>query len=463
MVDKTKSEKNGKSKQKDTGTDCDQLPRVGGLTASLDALAPGSKKQKDKGVENPEKNPEKNVANNAAKSTDGEIHHLSSRKDKERDETARSAKKLAHKWDQTPANDHNAEGEKHNNKPENAQKAEDLDANSEPEKETETLGVVELFGALKSDIDSLRKDNEEFKTQLMSSPLSRGASGDGPQDDSGDMRALLEALKADIGNLRDENETLRTAAIMAQDRQSAGHEGEEDEQLFAMLGELKDDITVLRSENEALKHGTTVPSVTRSSSKNDEVAMMLHELKDDINELKHDNESLRLENLTARDGAHFESLGGQNEAYRNRQNGVFSNLLKGLGALALVAGAAGGGYYLAMTQGLVSGLPEQRQIALAPAAKVMVAKPVKMALPTSRKSQSTRQPVKAPVIARAPAKPVASTPVALAKPPVGAIGVSDDVPERHAGAGRWSVAGPRSWCGAHGLCLSGPVRAVPGR
>ena len=54
-----------------------------------------------------------------------------------------------------------------------------------------------------------------------------------------------------------------------------------------------------------------IPARATRRGSNEKVAGILHELKGDISELKHENESLRLENLTARDGAHFNNLGGQ--------------------------------------------------------------------------------------------------------------------------------------------------------
>ncbi len=217
------------------------------------------------------------------------------------------------------------------------------------QEEAEPLGVVELLGALKSDIDSLRQENEEFKSRLISAPVRHGNPSLEAGDARSEMHALLEALKADIGNLREENDLLRRQAFAPQDNIPASDNA--DEELYGMLVELKDDIVSLRTENDALREGDGGQPFVRSAQKSDDVAMVLRELKSDIDVLKHDNQSLRLENLTARDGAHFENLGGQQEAYRHAERSIAPGLLKGVAALALVTMAAGGGYYVAKMQG----------------------------------------------------------------------------------------------------------------
>jgi len=214
----------------------------------------------------------------------------------------------------------------------------------------ESLGVVELLGALKADIDGLRKENKEFKAQLMRSPLaSHNASGK-RSDDSTELRGLLEALKADIGNLREENDQLRSQTFGAPTDKGDEILNEQDVELYQMLGELKDDIDGLRSANDALRQKNQAFVENKARGSNDKVASILHELKEDMSELKHENESLRLENLTARDGARFNNLGGQDIAYRNEEENTGSGFLKGLGVVMLAAGAAGGGYYLAKRQ-----------------------------------------------------------------------------------------------------------------
>lgn len=330
MVERTKSGRNGKSKPDDDDNGkSNHSPDVGGLTASLDALV--------------------KLADKAEERNSEEITDLSSHKDKERDETARSAKKLAHKWDETSANEELIDSKKHKAKPRPRSRTRTrarsskavTKRNSESQIDTDSLGIVELLGALKSDIDSLRKDNEEFKAQLMNSTSTRAEGAEGGNGDSTDMRALLEALKDDIGNLREENELLRSRGFILQETTSAKKTNDDDE-LYRMLRELKQDIVSLRSENDALRHGNMVAPPPRSSKNTDEVAMLLAELKDDINTLKYDNESLRLENLTARDGAYFENLGGQHAAYRNVENSLVSGLAKTFVAVVLVAGAATG-------------------------------------------------------------------------------------------------------------------------
>ena len=126
-------------------------------------------------------------------------------------------------------------------------------SDKEADKE-ESLGVVELLGVLKSDIDGLRKENEEFKAQLMRSPLASHNARDKRADDSTELRGLLEALKADIGNLREENDQLRSQALTT-DQDDKGDEilDEKDVELYQMLGDLKEDIVGLRSANEALR------------------------------------------------------------------------------------------------------------------------------------------------------------------------------------------------------------------
>ena len=185
----------------------------------------------------------------------------------------------------------------------------------------------------------------------MSKPSGSANGQEGRSNGEDDLRSLLEALKADIGELKNESDLLRSQAVAKQetviiaDRLEAPGEGEE---LYSMLAELKKDIVSLRSDNDALARGETVVAPVRAPEKTNEVAIMLHELKSDINDLKHDNESLRLENLTARDGARLENVGG---AYRNENNQTVAGLMKGAAALVLVAAAAGGGYYLAKSQG----------------------------------------------------------------------------------------------------------------
>ncbi len=274
----------------------------------------------------------------------------------------------------------------------------------------ESLGVVELLGALKSDIDGLRKENEEFKAQLMRSPLANHNAQDKRSDDSIELRSLLEALKADIGNLREENDQLRSQAFAS--GEDAGDEvlNEQEVELYEMLGELKDDLDGLRSANDVLRENNKNVVRNRAPDSDGQVASILHGLKDDISELKHKNESLRLENLTARDGARFKNLGGQEMAYRNDDENIGAGFLKGLGMVVLVAGAAGGGYYFAKTQpapvvreamgsARVSNEPASRSVLLD---KVMkTSPPVKKSLPPAKpkvtKPVVKKQIEKAPV------------------------------------------------------------------
>ncbi len=309
MVEKIKSGKGEKLKSTNEEVKSDNNTDVAGLTASLAAL--------------------NSIAEDGEKKAKGDVVHLSSRS----------------KNDRKAGNASTIDG----SVSERSDEEEISHVKTPVIEEAEPLGVVELLGALKSDIDSLRVDNEEFKARLMSSPLARSNSSKEDSDDSTELRSLLKALQADIGNLREENDQLRTQAFAAQDNSAA--EESEDEELFGMLVGLKDDIDSMRSENDALRAGNMTMPVAKSPAKSDEVAMVLRELKSDINDLKHDNEALRLENLTARDGAHFDHLGGQHEGYRNAPGGIGAGLLKGVGALALVSIAAGGGYYLAKTQG----------------------------------------------------------------------------------------------------------------
>ncbi|MCF6197887.1 MAG: hypothetical protein L3J67_00570 [Hyphomicrobiaceae bacterium] len=214
-----------------------------------------------------------------------------------------------------------------------------------------SLGVVELLGALKADIDGLRKENKEFKAQLMHSPLASHNASSKRADDSTELRGLLEALKADIGNLREENDQLRSQTIAASvDKGGDEVLNEQEVELYQMLGELKQDIDGLRSANDTLRQKKQSSDQSGAHGANEQVANILHELKEDMSELKHENESLRLENLTARDGARFNNLGGQDMAYRNEDENAGSGFLKGLGVVMLAAGAAGGGYYMAKTQ-----------------------------------------------------------------------------------------------------------------
>ena len=188
----------------------------------------------------------------------------------------------------------------------------------------------------------------------------------------------------------------------------------DDSELYKMLEELKQDIVALRSENDALRLGKAATPPVQAREEADEVAAMLQKLKDDIKSLKQENESLRLENLTARDGAYFENLGGQHGAYRNSENSVFSSLIKGFTALVLVAGAASGGYYLAKPEGQTGTFLPTKEMASVTANKALDVKPVKE-----------------PVIAKVPGKPI------LEKPsPEGAlveskasptVSISDDV------------------------------------
>ena len=367
MADKRNTGKSGKPVSSDEQEKSEKNPDIGGLTASLEALV--------------------SIADDGEKKAAGDVVQLSSRSQKGRHGKDGSKKKSSREKDKNSSND----------------KAEIPSNKDAAMVEAEPLGVVELLGALKSDIDSLRQDNEEFKARLMSSPLARSNTGLEVGDDKSELHTLLEALQADIGNLREENDQLRTQAFAAQDNIPTTESG--DEELYGMLVELKDDIVSLRTENDALRVGDMMLPPTRSAQKTDEVTMVLRELKSDINDLKHDNESLRLENLTARDGAHFENLGGQKGAYRNTENGVASGLLKGVGALALVLMAAGGGYYFAKTQG---GMPvSMGRSAPAPATGVNIA----LNQPTAKLLPRTKPvaPVVKPVTASAKAEVKAAT------------------------------------------------------
>lgn len=368
MVERVKSDKNNKSKTDDAKTTSENIPDVGGLAASIDALM--------------------SIADKGDQRNAGEVVHLSSRKDN-------ASPKATSK---TP------------NRSRNRAKK------SQVKIEPEALGVVELLSALKSDIDSLRKDNEEFKARLMNSTPERTG---GQDDPGGDVRSLLEALKDDIGNLRHENDLLRSQAFAAQSLTEPGKpsvDQDDDHDLYVMLAELKDDIVSLRSENDFLRRENRISPSPRPGQQTDEVALMLKELKADINDLKHENESLRIENLTARDGTRFEALGVPQGAYRNTDNNAFSSFLKGLGALVLVVGAAGGGYYLAKSQGgaevATSAATETAPVipSLSPTLK-----PVKP-LPRAEKVITKVQPVKAPVAVAAPrkVKVVKAAPVAPA-------------------------------------------------
>ncbi len=333
MVEKKKSGKTGKSKTKDTATKAENGPDVNRLTASLDALAPEADNEDDRQAARLLKVDDQEDPKIYASGIPGDIVDFSARKDRS-----------------------SVENEARNDQDRNRDRAEKSQTSGQQEGERQ--GVVELLGALRVDIDSLRKDNEEFKARLMRSPLARGNTPQGNRSDNGDMRALLEALKADIGHLREENEMLRAQAVSAQSTEMPDPDEEEQGELAQVIGELRDDIVSLRSENNALRKGVSKGTQASARAGKDEVASILHELKDDINALKHDNEELRLENLVARDGARFENPGSQFEAYRNQDNRLVPVLMKGLAGLLLVAGAAGGGYYLARVQDGAGQLPK---------------------------------------------------------------------------------------------------------
>ena len=371
MADKRNTGKSGKPDLTDEQAESEKKPDIGGLTASLEALV--------------------SIADDGEKRVAGDVVQLSSRSQKGAHGKERSKKKPSREKDKNSSNE----------------KAEIPPTKDGAIVDAEPLGVVELLGALKSDIDSLREDNAEFKARLMSSPLARSNSDPETGDSKSELHTLLAALQADIGNLREENDQLRTQAFAAQD--NIPTDQSDDDELYGMLAELKDDIVALRTENDALRVGDVMSPPDRSAQKSDDVTMVLRELKSDINDLKHDNESLRLENLTARDGAHFENLGGQNGAYRNAESGVASGLLKGIGALALVLMAAGGGYYFAKTQG-------ETQVTMngstpAPAAGGNMAQnlPTTKLPPRTKPVAPVAKPVTAPVktdAVKAPAVPV---------------------------------------------------------
>ncbi len=395
----------------------EETPGIEGLSASLEALTSASLTSPSAEVGGRKKRTEQNKQlPNRSKGPASDIIHLALRKEKERQEAVRSARKLAHGWDKVSGDKQISDRRKHDSKTDEASEGAKLTGDNEnlsklpPEKQgpeiqetekqggekkgTEQQGIVELLGALKSDIDSLRKDNEEFKTRLMSAPLAAGGAGAGNGGDSGDMRALLEALKADMGNLRRENEQLRAQALSAEYQPRPDLPTGEEDELFQMLGELKEDIVSLRSENEALRHGAPVPPLRTEGAKGSEVAKILHELKDDITTLKQDNEALRLESLTARDGAHFENLGGQHDAYRNSGKGIGGRFAKAVAALVLFAGAAGGGYYLALSQtGNEGGISAPQQVAL------NSGEPTRGPTPLTKPETATEaKPVAAPVV-----------------------------------------------------------------
>ncbi len=382
MVDKSKSGKSDKPKTAGEEVKSEINPDVTGLTASLAAL--------------------NSITDDGDKNANGDVVHLSSRSKKkqksgngstvEGSAKQRSTKqKSAVSHDETPLKD-----------------------NLEP------LGVVELLGALKSDIDSLRQDNEEFKARLMSSPLARGNTFSQASDDSIELRSLLKALQADIGNLREENDVLRTEAFSAQDNSPAAES--EDEELFGMLVGLKDDIDSLRSENDALRVGEGQRSPAKSAQKSDDVTKVLRELKSDINDLKHDNEALRLENLTARDGAPFENIGDQHGAYRYSESGVASGLLKTVGALALVAIAAGGGYYFAKTQGGSQVSMDRSMPVPASGGNIALNQPIAKLAPRTKPATLVGKPATAPLAAPVRTQLVkvspAPAPATLPKPTV---------------------------------------------
>lgn len=198
----------------------------------------------------------------------------------------------------------------------------------------------------------------------------------------------------------------------------------DDSELYKMLGELKQDIVSLRSENDALRQGKPATPPVEAREETDEVAAMQQKLKDDIKSLKQENESLRLENLTTRDGAYFENLGGQQEAYRNSQKSVFSRLLKGFAALVLVAGAASGGYYLAKSEGQSGTSLPTTETASVTAKKALDVKPVKE-LPLPATSSPSSMPVEAldkPILGKE--VPEGASVANKASP---AVSISDDV------------------------------------
>ncbi|MCP4935820.1 MAG: hypothetical protein GY927_16835 [bacterium] len=371
MVEKTKTGKRGKSKPSDEQVKSESNPDIGGLTASLEALV--------------------SIADEGEKRTAGDVVQLSARTPKDCKGKERSKKKSSAQKKRSSSRD-------------KVQMPSIKDAEIE---DAESLGVVELLGALKSDIDSLRQDNEEFKVRLLSSPLARSNSALEAGDDKSELHTLLEALKADIGNLREENDQLRTEAFAAQDNVPTDESG--DEELYGMLAELKDDIVSMRTENDALRAGDLTTPSARSAQNSDDVTMVLRELKSDINDLKHDNESLRLENLTARDGAYFDNLGGQYEAYRNDESSVASGLLKIVGALALALTAGGGGYYFAKTQGGMQ-VPMNRSMSVpATGGNIALNQPSGKSPPRVKPLAPVVKPVTAPVkikTAKAPPVPV---------------------------------------------------------
>jgi regulator of replication initiation timing len=378
MVERRKAGKKGKSTADDASSSSENMPDVGGLTASLDALMA--------------------IADTSEKKAKGEVVRLSSRK------TGGTAHRAVKK---TPG------GRRKTTRAKPRQDVED-----------ETLGVVELLGALKSDIDSLRKDNDEFKARLMSTPAV-GVSHSASRDDDSDVRGLLEALKADIGNLRHENDFLRSQAFAMQERKAP--EQNKDHELYQLLAELKQDIVSLRTENDALRQETFASPMTGETQKTDQVALMLQELKADISELKHENESLRLENLTARDGARFENFGGQQEAYRNNGNNAFAGMAKLLGVVLLVVGATGGGYYFAKMQGGEQSFPDlTRQFNPMSPTRPRDVRPLET-VPRLQKEIPKVQPVKPPVIVKATPKVKVRKISPVAKAPGKPMSVSAEV------------------------------------
>ena len=147
MVEKRKSEKSRMSNSDEERDLSEQSADVGGLTASLDAL----KKIADKG--------EKRIENDLAKQ--------SGMKEKEPEHSVGSVKNLVDELDEKYAMAQESRGSEaakqaKSNKPEKTKSNKKTKRNKK-EKKSEDLGVVDLLGALKSDIDSLRKENEEFK------------------------------------------------------------------------------------------------------------------------------------------------------------------------------------------------------------------------------------------------------------------------------------------------------------
>ncbi len=283
----------------------------------------------------------------------------------------------------------------------------------------ESLGVVELLGALKSDIDGLRKENEAFKAQLMRSPLANHNAQDKRADDSTELRSLLEALQADIGNLREENSQLRSQASMSgEDAKDDEVLNEQEVELYEMLGELKDGLDGLRSANDVLRENNQNVVLNRAPGSDGQVASILDGLKDDISELKHKNESLHLENLTARDGARFKNLGGQEMAYRNEDRNVGTGFLKGLGVVVLAAGAAGGGYYFAKSQTgtVVQDAKRMAQVSNEPVSRSVLLEKVMKTSPPVRKTQSpAKLKVTKPVLKKQIKQPMARPQPALHK------------------------------------------------